>query len=579
MLKRLNDFNVYFYSYCFVKLLLYSASTLCIFLSISNRLPITYLAAVSASLDLVVISILIRHLFSTGGDLGGVSRYLLLLSCVILLCYPISWDDLSYGLVLPHEYFARNSFEPVSEYGIFTYFPFVEYGREAMLFAFGKKTQIILYRIEGLAFYLITFASLLQIGFSAFSDLKKQEFVYFLTLLLMTTVTAFSVYAFVKPESFTTTCFAIAALMLIERRASKAIVISLIAIPFKYTAVITGLPIIILAALKIRHEFEKIKLLEVAGCIAMLAITALWLFNNYFYISSPFYPLLMSVFPYGGDGVMDANEYRRVIETLLNQQDVSPTSIVSLKYLKYIATQLGGVLLFLPLFPLLFRRGLMKYVSQRLILLAMACTAALIIFLLILFSEFRYAYILVCIIVVTIILSVNNFLKDSKNKFFLKIIVFLICVQLIFVIARNFKNSIYDPSLSMFPVNLSSEQREEIDCIRSIPNKNIRTATFEQTFYFWKSPFFFIHELNEYIGVNPSKKDIEYAFKKFQVNFILIRNEYKDPSFLKNLKIGGLPREMPQGVLGKLNEMYNLRMVKIDTCSNTHVYELLPKNK
>jgi hypothetical protein len=145
--------------------------------------------------------------------------------------------------------------------------------------------------------------------------------------------------------------------------------------------------------------------------------------------------------------------------------------------------------------------------------------------------------------------------------------------------ARNFKNSIYDPSLSLLPVNLSSEQREEINCIRSIPNRNIRTATFEQSFYFWKSPFFFIHELNQYIGINPSKKDIEYAFEKFQVNLILLRNEYKDPSFLNNLKIGGFPREMPQVVLGKLNEIYDFRELDVDSCINTKVYKLVLKTK
>ena len=578
-MRQLSDLNIRFYQYCILKTLLYSAASSCLYAGFGNSLFMPLLAAVSLGLDCLVIGFLARYFYSLNPSGGRLGQLLLLISCAILFFYPIAWDDLSYGLVLPREYLAHNSFMPINEYGVFTYFPFVEYGRTVLSFAFGNKLQMFLYRSEGLAFYLITFVTLLQISSSSFGDGKKREFPYFLTLLLLTTVSAFSVYAFVKPESFTTTCFAIAALMLIDRRASKAIIISLIAIPFKYTAAITGLPIIILALSKIRDEFEQIKLLEVAGCIAIIAITALWLFNNYSYISSPFYPLLMSVFPYSGDGVMDANEYRRVMGALLNQQDVSPTSIVSLKYFKYIATQLGGALLFLPLFPLLFGRRLKQYVSERLILLAMACTASLIIFLLILFSEFRYAYILVCIIVITITLSINNYLKGSKNRFFLKMIICLVCVQLIFVIARNYKNLIYDPSLSLFPVNLALEQKEEIDCIRSIPNKNIRTATFEQTFYFWKSPFFFIHELNEYIGINPSKKDIGYAFEKFQVKYILLRNEYKDPSFLNNLKIGGFPREMPQAVLGKLNEMYDFREVKIETCSNTHVYELLPKNK
>jgi hypothetical protein len=579
MMRQLSDLNIHFYQYCIVKALLYSAASSCLYAGFGNTLLMPFIAAVSLGLDCLVIGLLTRSFYSLDPSGGRLGQLLLLISCVILFFYPIAWDDLSYGLVLPREYLAQNSFKPINEYGVFTYFPFVEYGRTALSFAFGNELQMFLYRTEGLAFYLITFVALLQISNSSYGEGKKCEFTYFLTLLLMTTVTAFSVYAFVKPESFTTTCFAIAVLMFVERRASKAIIISLISIPLKYTAVISGLPIIILSVSKIRHEFQKIGPLEVAGCLAMLVITGLWLFNNYSYTSSPFYPLLMSVFPYSGDGVMDANEYKHVIATLLNQQDVSPTTIVSLKYFKYIATQLGGALLFLPLFPLLLWRKTRKYISQRLILLSVACTVALSIFLLILFSEFRYAYILVCIVVMTITLSINGFLKDSSNRLFLKIIICLVCLQLIFVMARNFKNSIFDPSLSLLPVNLSSEQREEINCIRSIPNRNIRTATFEQSFYFWKSPFFFIHELNEYIGINPSKKNIEYAFEKFQVNFILLRNEYKDPSFLNSLKIGGLPREMPQAFLGKLNEMYDFRVVKIEACSNIHVYELFRKNK
>jgi hypothetical protein len=580
MLKKLGDLNVWFYSYCIAKSVLYSASTLCIFFSISSRLPINFLATVSFALDLAVIIVLTRLFVLAGSGSGGFGRFLLLLSCAILLFYPISWDDLSYGLVLPHEYLVRNSFEPISEYGIFTYFPFVDYGRTAMSFAFGEKPQIILYRIEGLALYLITFAFLLQIGFSTHLGSKKQEFVYFVALLLMTTVSAFSVYAFIKPESFTTTCFAISALMFINQKASKAIIIALIAIPFKYTAVITGLPIIILSLSKIRKEFERIRLIEIVGFIAIISITALWLFNNYLYTFSPFYPLLMKFFPYGSDGVINGDEYKRIMQILFSQEDVSPSSMVSFKYLKYIATQLGGTLFFLPLFLfVLFSKRFKNIVADRLMLLAVASSFALTFFLLILFSEFRYVYMLVCIIVMTTILSLIAILKNSKNNLALKFFVFLVCLQLLFVIARNFKNSIYDPFLSLLPINLSVEQLEELNCIRSSPNINARTATFEQTFYLWKSPFFFIHELNEYIGLNPSQKNIQYAFQKFNVRYLLLRDEYKDSSFLLNLKIGGIPRTMPQVVLGRIHEIYNLREIVNNSCIKIKIYELIPKPK
>ena len=169
----------------------------------------------------------------------------------------------------------------------------------------------------------------------------------------------------------------------------------------------------------------------------------------------------------------------------------------------------------------------------------------------------------------------HEFSNGTRNNNLLKFIVFLICLQLTFVLARNYKNSIYDLNLSLMPINLSSDQREEINCIRSLTNSNARTATFDQTFYFWKSPFFFIHELNEYIGLNPSLMDIQYAFQKFNVRFLLLRDEYKDSSLLLDLKIGGLPREMPYAVLGKINKLYDLREVKKDSCINTKIYELI----
>jgi hypothetical protein len=175
-------------------------------------------------------------------------------------------------------------------------------------------------------------------------------------------------------------------------KASKAIIISLIAIPLKYTAVISGLPIIILAVSKIRHEFQKIGPLEVAGCLAMLAVTALWLFNNYSYTSSPFYPLLMSVFPYSGDGVMNANEYKRVIATLLNSR-------MSLRLLSYLLNTLNILLLslvehcfFYRYFRCCFRaeKSGNLYTQERLILFSdSVCSIALGIFLLILLSEFQ----------------------------------------------------------------------------------------------------------------------------------------------------------------------------------------------
>lgn len=578
MFRKLSDISIYFYEYCIVKSLLYSASTLSIFLGFSSSLLMPLLATISSTLDLLVISILTRYFFKDDANGGRLGKFLLLASCVVLILYPLAWDDLSYGLVLPHEYLAHNSFEPISEYGVFTYFPFIEYGRTALSFAFGDKLQIILYRIEGLAFYLITFVSLLQISWSASLHSKKNEFSYFVILLLMTTVSAFSVYAFVKPESFTTTCFAIAALSYINGKSSKAIISVAIAIPFKYTAVITGLPIIILALSKIRHEFQRIRLLEIIGCTVILLITALWLSNNYLHTSSPFYPLLLSFFPYGGDGVMNGSEYKRVIEMLLNQQDVSPKSIVSFKYFKYIATQLGGSLLFLPLFLfLVFKGRLRNLISSKLFSLATASSVALIFFLLILFSEFRYIYLLICIIDMAILLAIHEFSNCIRNNNLLKIIIFLICLQLTFVLARNYKNSIYEPSLSLIPINLSSEQRDGINCIRSSPNLNARTATFDQTFYLWKSPFFFIHELNEYIGLNPSLIDIQYAFQKFDIRFILLRDDYMDRSVLLNLKFGGMPRLMPNEVMGKINKLYDLREVKTDACLNAKIYELLPR--
>jgi hypothetical protein len=578
MLKQLSDFNDYFYKYCLAKILLYSASCFCIFLRISSGLFMPSIAIISSVLDLLVLTALVRYFFFVNLDGGKLGRFFLIVSCASLLSYPLAWDDLSYGLTLPQAYLVQNSFSPISEYGVFTYFPFVEYGRTALSFAFGNKLQIILYRLEGLTLYLITFASLLQIGKSVPSKSSKTKFTYLYALFLMTTVSAFSVYAFVKPESFTTTCFAIATLMFINGKSSKAIISAAVAIPFKYTAVISGLPIVILALFKVRNEISRIKFLEIFGCATIFFVSALWLFNNFQFTSSPFYPLMMSIFPYSGDGVMNSDEYRRVIETLLNQQDVSPKSIVSFKYLKYITTQLGGTLLFLPIFPLLFfKRYLSDWICSRLNLLAIASSIALLIFLLILFSEFRYIYILICIISMSVLIFIEGRLKEARINYFFKFIVFLICLQLIFVFARNYKNSIYDSDLSFMPINLSSEQREEIDCIKSMPNTKDRVASFEQTFYYWKSPFFFIHELNEYIGLNPSQQNLKYAFQKFQVKFILLRDEYKDSLFLASLKIGGFPRSMPQSVLGIIFELYDLREVKIDACINTHIYELLPK--
>ena len=174
-------------------------------------------------------------------------------------------------------------------------------------------------------------------------------------------------------------------------------------------------------------------------------------------------------------------------------------------------------------------------------------------------------------------MMIKTIIPAHKEKFLFRLLSVIIIFQLIFVVIRNFKNSAYDFNLSVLPINLAIEQREELSCVRSFSAGTSRVATFEQSFFLWKPPFFFIHELNEYIGLDPTAENIKYAFDKFNVKYILLPNLYKNEEFLNDLDIGGNPRRMPKSVLQKINQMYTLNRIDNNACKNTMIYHLIPK--
>jgi hypothetical protein len=175
------------------------------------------------------------------------------------------------------------------------------------------------------------------------------------------------------------------------------------------------------------------------------------------------------------------------------------------------------------------------------------------------------------------LMMIKTIIPAHKEKFLFRLLIVIIIFQLFFVVIRNFKNSVYDFNLSVLPINLAIVQKEELSCVRSFSAGSSRVATFEQSFFLWKPPFFFIHELNEYIGLDPTADNIKYAFDKFNVKYILLPDLYKNEEFLNDLDIGGNPRRMPRHVLEKVNLLYTLDRVYNSGCKNTFIYHLIPK--
>ncbi len=566
----------YSYIYCLFKVIVYFFGLIFIYL---NKVEcITILELFSVTLDIAAIVLSIKFFRTLNLKTESLAFILILFSCSLLFFYPIAWDDLSYGLELPRIFLSQGSFKPVSEYGLFTYFPLIEYSRTAITFALGNTFQIFIYRIELLALYLLSFASLMFICQKGSTKVISDEYKFYFVLLLMTTFSSFGVYGFVKAESFINTCLIVAIVAYLSGDRTKAIVTSLIATPFKYTSIFTSLPILALAIAIPGKKFVRPSLLTLIACLAIITGTFLWILNNYKYTGVPLYPLFISNFTYIGDGLMDADEYVRTMKTLLNQQDVSILSIKSIKYFKYIFTQIGGLLLFTPIFFLIFFKNKLQFnFSKEFRWIVYGSALMLVFFVFTLFNEFRYVYVLISMTMLSVLMIIKASISPLKEKYFFYFLIAIICLQITFIGARNIKNSIYDHSLSYLPINLAIEQRKEISCIRSISESNLRVATFEQTFFLWKSPFFFIHELNEYIGLDPKADQIKYAFDKFQVNYILLPDSYKNENFISSLEIGGVPRKMPRNFLRRLNQLYTLEAINNDACESTSIYHLIKK--
>jgi hypothetical protein len=576
MSKPIIKIPKYLFIYCSLKVILFSS---CLFsVHFNSKENVATLAIFSFIFDIVAILFSIRFFRSLNLKSKVLPFALLFSSCLILSLYPIAWDDLSYGLTLPKIFLAQGSFKPISEYGVFTYFPLIEYSRTLLTFAFGETLQILFYRIESLALYLSSFSLLILIYQKGLTKAVSDEYKFYCILLVMTTVSAFSVYGFVKAESFVNTCFLAAILAYLSTNRINAILITLIAIPFKYTTIFTGLPIFVMSVLGLRKQFVKPGLFLLIGVCSVFASTILWMLNNYSYTGVPLYPLLIKYFTYSGDGLINANEYAQIMKTLLDQHDVSILTIRSYKYIKYLFTQIGGLLILIPLFlPLILKKKFQSCLSNDLRMLTYGFALALVIFILILFNEFRYIYILISFIMLSYLMMIKTIIPAHKEKFLFRLLIVIIIFQLFFVVIRNFRNSTYDFNLSVLPINLAIEQKQEIRCIRSFSAGSSRVATFEQTFFLWKSPFFFIHELNEYIGLDPTADNIKYAFDKFNVKYILLPDLYRNEEFLNDLDIGGNSRLMPKSVLKKINLLYTLDVIDNSACKNTFIFHLTPK--
>lgn len=175
------------------------------------------------------------------------------------------------------------------------------------------------------------------------------------------------------------------------------------------------------------------------------------------------------------------------------------------------------------------------------------------------------------------LMMIKTNIPAYKEKFLFRLLIVIIIFQLIFVVIRNFKNSAYDFNLSVLPINLAIEQKEELSCVRSFSADTSRVATFEQSFFLWKPPFFFIHEFNEYIGLDPTVENIKFAFDKFNVEYILLPDLYKNDKFINDLDIGGNRRGMPKSVLQKINQLYILDKIDNNACKKTTIYHLIQK--
>ena len=566
--------------YIFVKIALYSSVTILIYTGISSSLPYYILGACSIITDLLAFFVgwnFLRPRFQS----SKVLKIILIFVLITLYTYPIAWDDIAYGLVLPEIFFERRSFNPISEFTMFTYFPLIEYSRTALSYAFGNILQIFIYRLECLAIFVLAFESLFKIGeLIPKSKINRDENLPYILMSIFTTVSAFSVFAFIKPESFIYLCFTFGVYSLLVGDSFRAFAYSFISLPFKATSIFTSLPVFFLAVISFKRGQRRLKIFEYITLALIILVTIIWLLHNYKNTGNPVYPFLQAFFPYASDGVLNGHVYDDVIALLRAQRDVSIRNLYSIKlYLKNILTQLNFLLI--PLLAGIFFicNGKVKaFVTIKFKNLLILILISFLLFLFKLFNEFRYAYGPVSLIALTALIIIANtkFLTFSAN--FKRIIILIIILQLCFITARNIKNSSINFSRSYFPMNLSVEQIAEVNCVNSIDSPAGRIATFDQTFYLWNAQFYLLHELNEYIGMYPTSNEVRYAFDKHKVKYILLRDQYLEQEHLDSLDFGGNYRQMPSNVLKRIREVYSLERVDLPKCSNYSIFLLKPKN-
>lgn len=563
--------------YIVYKTVIFAISAMSIFFGIASALFFKSICVFSVSVDLIVaisLGIIIGRTCIT----EWLSRLIFCLIILIIATYPLAWDDLAYALVLPKIFLGKNSFAPIYEYTAFTYFPFVDYADTIITYAFGNHLQPIFYRLERVVLLLSSIILIFEIiRMSCLKQQPSKKLLEYAVLLVLTSVSAFSLFSFVKPEAFIYVCFLIGVYSFLAGDFIGALTFAIVGLPFKATSIFTLIPLVVLSLIGLRKNIRVPSLYEVVGLIAIITVTTLWLWNNYIYTGDPLYPFAQSIFPYNSDGVLDASNYNSVVDLLKAQRDVSIRNLYSIPlYLKNIVTQLGFNLFFIPLFLLLLSRFHRLYNKNFLILSALVLVST-ILFLYYLFNEFRYAYGLMTVIFVSTSVYLISNSKPRYHKMIAIGLIIAVVLQLAFVVVRNIKNSVFNTQYSYYPVNLGSEQLAEVQCVNGLINPVGRVATFEQTFYLWKPHFFFLHELNEYVGMNPSSQQIKYAFEKFNVKYILLPDSYLDPFGLTRLDFGGNFREMPTNVMRAINKNYQLVALPLEGCSNTHVYELVTR--
>lgn len=519
--KPSNDFP---YHYFIFKVCIYAVTMLLIYSGTELNSLYQGLLSVSSFVDLTVILTCILAVNKSKFSYKGLFYGLSLASIFLIALAPIPFDDLSYGLTLPQKIFEKKSFFPIGGYGVFSYFPSIDFSRTVLTFAFGGKSQLFFFRIEAIAFFLTSIFLLNKIFKLSTKNIVLDEgSSLFGVLLIFTSFSAVSVFAFAKPESFILLAFLLAIYYSLIYDFQRAFICAFAGLPFKYTSVFSLAPVLFFSLTSLWQSNRQIFKGNLLIVLLVIVILIPWLNNNYQNTGSLLYPFLTNYFSYTSDGVMDNIEYKKVISFLFSQQDVSLTGIISYKYFYYIGTQLAFVLplmvfALLNLYSTSFRFRFSS-VYRGIFLLSLLAFS---IFMMSLFSEFRYIYGLICIFALpSVVLIIGN--TGSKYQNLLKLLFSLMIVlQIVFVTIRFVRNSSFDLKLISFPVNLSTSDIAVVNCVNSLnssdPDSSI--ASFDQAFYLWNKPFFFLHELNEYIGLSPSTANIIYAIKKIIIKYL-----------------------------------------------------------